>query len=454
MGRVMEHRRSQRDTIAALATPPGRSALAVVRIAGPRSLDVLRAVFVPKHRSSIPPRRPVLGRFFGRDGQVIDEGIAVVLPGPESYTGDDVVELTTHGSPPVVDEIVRSCVEAGARGAEPGEFTMRALELGKIDLTRAEAVRDLVEAATLEQARVAARQLGGEVSGTVGPLADRVVDLLADVEAGLDFAEEERGLAAPGAELAARCSRIMEEIDRLSRASESARRVREGARVVLAGPPNAGKSSLFNALLGEDRVIVTEEPGTTRDLVEETLVLEGLPVVLVDAAGIGPAAGRAEELGMERALSAASDAHLVLDVYDLTGSHRPAGRESAGRHLPVGTHADLPYDLPPSDGSVVVSSKTGEGLESLRREVATSLRAPGSVPLESVALATARHLEAAVAARRSLEAARTILAAERDEPELAAVELRAAVASLRSVVGEVDAEELLGRIFSRFCIGK
>ena len=279
--------------------------------------------------------------------------------------------------------------------------------------------------------------------------------MLADVEAGLDFADEERALAAPGAELADRCTRLIAEIHRLARSSDSARRVREGARVVLTGPPNSGKSSLFNALLGEDRAIVTEEPGTTRDLVEETIVIEGLPVVLVDAAGVGRASGRAEALGMERALSAAREAHLVLDVYDLTDRHRPSDLQEGEPRLLVGTHADMAErSSAPALESVVVSSTTGQGLERLRHEIASALRAPGSVPVQSVALATARHLASALGASDSLEAARNILATNGDALELAAIELRAAVVSLRSILGDVATEDLLGRIFSRFCIGK
>ncbi|MBP7146569.1 MAG: tRNA uridine-5-carboxymethylaminomethyl(34) synthesis GTPase MnmE [Acidobacteria bacterium] len=439
-----------RDTIVAPATPPGRAALAVVRLSGPAAREVAARVFRPLRATSLPRRRAVLGDVVDRAGQAIDRGMALFHPAPGSYTGEDLVELSVHGSPAVVRELLAAAEAAGARLAEPGEFTLRALRAGKIDLAQAEAVRDLVEAATAEQARLAARQLAGEVSGVVGALAERVFDLLAEIEAGLDFSDEE-DVASCRDDLAARAARLIEEIDALLAGSELARRVREGARVVLLGPPNAGKSSLFNALVGEARVIVTGEPGTTRDLIEETVVLDGLPVVLVDAAGVGAARGEAERAGMARALEAARSANLVLDVYDLGGNYRPSPADRPS--LPVGTHADLPWQLPPVPGSVLVSSVTGAGVPELRRAIAAGLDAPGSRPIESIAFATARHHAAARRARGSLDAARELLAAGAGA-ELAAVELRAAVGALHEILGAIGPEDLLGRIFSRFCIGK
>ncbi len=445
------------DTIVAPATPPGRAAIAVVRVTGPRAGEIARRICGRSVGDEDSPTRVArLARIVGRDGVVIDRALVTRFAAPRSYTGEELVEFSVHGAPPVVDELVAACVEAGARPAEPGEFTLRALRAGKLDLSQAEAVRDLVDASTIEQARVAARQLSGEVRDAFVPLANEVVDLLADLEGGLEFSDDESALALPGATLAARARAIEARIDELVRTSESARRVREGARVVLHGPPNAGKSSLFNALLGEQRAIVTGEPGTTRDLVEETTVIEGLPVVLVDAAGVGEARGEAEAEGMRRARVAASGAHLVLDVYD-PGTSRAApadpSTDSPGSRLVVATHADVRGSVRPGDGTFAVSVVTGEGLDELRREIARRLRAPGSRPLESVALATERHRAAALTARDALARGREILGLE-GEAELAAVELREAVASLHSILGAVGPEEILGSVFARFCIGK
>ncbi len=441
-----------RETIVAPATPPGHAALAVVRLSGATARDVLLCVFRRRTGTAIPPRRPVLGSFLGRDGTPFDEGTVVLFAGPRSATGEDLVEMTLHGSPALVRELVAACVAAGARPAGPGEFTLRALLNGKVTLAEAEAVRDLAFAATVEQARIAVRQLGGEVGGTIGPLAEDVLDLLADVEAGLDFAEEEQALAEAAHRVSERCGALVARIDAALAAGDVARRVREGARVVLLGPPNAGKSSLFNRLVGEERAIVTDEPGTTRDIVEETIAVEGLPIVLVDAAGLGPARGRADEEGMRRARRAAREADLVLEVYSLGTEARPAGAPGE-RTLRVATHGDVAHAVAAAPGSLVVSNVTGEGIDALRRAIGAALGAPGARPVESVALATERHRAAARRARESLAAARATAAAGFGA-ELVAVDLRAAVGALREILGDVTPDDLLGRIFARFCIGK
>lgn len=441
-----------RDTIIALATPPGRSALAVVRLSGPNAEEILGKVF--RHRgknTAVEVRRPTLGLFLDRRGEPCDEGLAILYRGPRSYSGEDLVEMMLHGSPPVISAVVAACQAAGARVAAPGEFTQRALEAGKIDLTQAEAIADLVSAATVEQARIAVRQLSGEVSGAITPLADQVFDLLADVEAGLEFSDDE-DLGLSWVEISCRARRLAQEITRLLGASEAARVVREGARVVLLGPPNSGKSSVFNNLAEHDRVIVTAEPGTTRDLVEELIVLEGLPVVLIDSAGIRESVSKAEQEGVRRALAAAETAHLVLDVYDLTQLDHPEPSEDP-RRLLVGTHADLDYSSLPVPGSVLVSNTTGFGFPTLRKVLAQRLGAPGTAPLEAVALATARHRQCAQTAVEALREAAD-LAEGGNSPELVALPLRSAVQELRELLGEIGPEALLGRIFSRFCIGK
>ncbi len=439
-------------TIVAQATPPGRGALAVVRLSGSRSAEILAHVFTRVSAAPLIDRRPMLGCVRDRSGAIIDQAMATLHRAPHSVTGEEVAEITLHGSPAIVRETVAACISAGARPAAPGEFTLRALRHGKLDLAQAEAVRDLVEAGSVEQARIAARQLAGEVSAAIGPLADAIFELLAEVEAGLDFADGEAVLALDGAAVTERVEHLASRIDRLAGASERARRIREGARVVLLGPTNSGKSSIFNNLIGFDRVIVTAEPGTTRDLIEEQVVIEGLPTVLVDAAGVGDPGGHAEAEGMRRALAAAEAAHLVLEVYDLSLPDRPAGPPAPLR-LRVGTHADLPPAGAPAEGTIAVSSRTGQGIDALRAAIAEALHAPGARPIESVALATERHLAAALDARDALRAA-SGLAQNEAGPELVALELRRAVHALREILGDVGPEALLERIFARFCIGK
>lgn len=443
-------------TIVAQATPAGRGALAIVRLSGPQAAAIVARLFTRDAGRPLVERRPMLGVVKDRGGAVIDRAVVTLYRAPRSVTGEDVVEIALHGSPVIVRETLAACILAGARPAAPGEFTLRALERGKIDLSQAEAVRDLVEAASLEQARIASRQLGGEVSAAIAPLADETFELLADIEAGLDFADGDDVLAPGGEAIASRAETIVGRIDALARASDVARRVREGARVVLLGPPNSGKSSIFNTLVGFDRMIVTPEPGTTRDLVEEGIVLDGLPVILIDAAGVGMAAGMAEAEGMRRAVAAAGSAHLVLDVYDISRPPAPAmptEMPASARRLRVATHADLEWASSPEPGTLVVSCTTGGGFDQLRRAIAEALGAPGATPLESVALATERHLFAATAAREALiEAARIARAGE--GAELVAVEVRRAVTALREILGDIGPEALLGRIFARFCIGK
>lgn len=378
--------------------------------------------------------------------------MVTLFSAPRSYTGEDMAEMTIHGSPPIIAELLASCRAAGCRIAEPGEFTRRAFANGKVDLAQAEAVRDLVEADTLEQGMIATRQLAGEVSEALLPLADGILGLLADVEAGLDFAEEEADLGVQHAEIEARARQLSREISDALARGKSAQRVRDGARVIVLGPPNSGKSSLFNAMIGREKAIVCDEPGTTRDLVEYPLVIEGLPVLLIDSAGLGRPQGKADAAGMKRTKDAAERAELRLEVYDLSDEARPTGLLSHSA-LRVGTKMDLPFAAPPAAGTIATSSVTGEGVDRLLHEIARMLEAPGCGPLESVALATERHRAAAEKARDLLD--RVALGCrERSGAEILALDLRLAVEELHSILGLVDAEQVLGRIFSQYCIGK
>lgn len=441
------------DTIVAPASAPGRSALAIVRVSGPLARAILDLLFRPHGEKAIQAGRARLGELIDREGQVIDECVALFWQSPLSATGEDVVEFFTHGAPALVEETVAHACAKGARLAEPGEFTMRALESGKLDIARVEAIGDLLDAGTIEQVRVAARQLRGEVGAALAPIADALYELVADVEASLDFAEDE-GLGLQTSEILERASLVRGQLGALVEKSEPALKVREGARVVLLGPPNAGKSSLFNALVGRDRVIVSEEPGTTRDTIEETIVIEGLPVVLVDGAGQGVARGDAEEEGMRRALAEAERADLVLDVFDLRAPHRPAQCSEGIEHIRVGTRADLLPELRPKGESIIlVGTPTMLGVDNLRRNIALRLRAPGNAPVESVAIATRRHREEATRALDALDRADASVRSGAGL-ECISVDLRDALHALREIVGDVTPEDLLGRVFARFCIGK
>ena len=439
------------DTVVAQGTAPGRAALATIRVSGPGTRGVVERVFEPAQAGEWAPWRARFGTVLDAEGVPLDTAVALLFQAPSSYTGEDMAEVTLHGAPPVVRAAIEAMRKAGARLAEPGEFTRRAVEHGKMDLTQAEAVRDLVEASTLEQARIAARQLGGEVSAALQPAADEVVNLLANVEADLDFSEEE-DLGTPASEIASRSRELSAWLQQLATASRPASKIKDGARVALTGPPNAGKSSLFNRLLGHDRAIVTREPGTTRDTVEELTELDGLPVVLIDGAGIADPTGLADEEAQRRARHAADTADLVLEVRSLT-AEAPLDPPPPPAAILVLTHLDQRPDAEIPTGAAAVSNPTRAGIDGLREEIAKRLEAPGAGSYDTVALASERHRDRAMEAHGAL--ARAAELAERSEPlELCAIELRRAATALQEILGHLGPEDLLGRIFARFCVGK
>lgn len=441
------------ETIAAIATPAGRGGIGVVRVAG----SGVRAVAIGIAGEVPSPRHATLARFAASDGSVIDQGIAIFFPAPHSYTGDDVLELQGHGGPMVMQLLLRRCVELGARLAEPGEFTRRAFLNDRIDLAQAESVADLIEAASAEAARSAARCLAGEFSARIHELVDALMELRVHVEACIDFPEEEIDLA----DRRWQQQRIAHIRSRLRLLFDEARQgavLREGLTVALVGRPNVGKSSLLNRLAGDEIAIVTAIAGTTRDYVRATVSLEGVPVHLVDTAGLRDATDEVERIGVERAWRALEGAGAALFIEDACGA---SGEDVALR-------ARLPRDVPVArvvnkidlcggdpgrntvDGEVVlrVSAKTGSGVEQLRAwllEVA-GWRPPG----EGVFLARERHLIALEVASTHLENAE----GNSQAFELKAEELRLSQAALGQITGEVSADHLLGEIFSRFCIGK
>jgi tRNA modification GTPase len=453
-----------------LATPPGVSALAVVRLSGADAVAVADRVFRGRRSlAALAARTLAYGRAVDGAGELLDEVTAVVLRAPASATGEDVVELTCHGGTRSAPRLLAALLAAGARPARAGEFTERAFLHGRIDLAQAEAVADVIHAETDLAHRLAARQIEGGLSRGLSAVAESLRDALAEVEARVDFAEDVDGVAVPPA-VARALAGAEAALDRLLAGADLGRRAREGARVVLVGRPNAGKSSLFNALLGEDRALVTAEPGTTRDALAEHLDLEGMPVRLLDTAGLRQAFA-VEALGVERARRELAGADLALWVIDgsrvaTAEDHAAFAAVAARPHVIARTKADLPpapgngadggaggFPRTPA-GAIAVSAVTGEGLPALRAALAAALREGRPAGAAAEALVTnSRHIEALARAREAIAAARA-RAGEGAPGELVAGDVRAALEALGEVTGEAVAPDLLERIFARFCIGK
>jgi tRNA modification GTPase len=432
-----------RDTIAAVATPAGRGGIGVVRVSG-----ALAPAIAMQLVARVPEPRTALHAVF-RDarGEAIDEGIALYFPAPHSYTGEAVLELQGHGGPVVMQALLAACLDAGARLAEPGEFTQRAFLEGKLDLAQAEAVADLIDAASREAARSALRSLSGEFSAAIGTLQGGLIELRALTEAMLDFPEEEvERLHRDDA--AARLGALREALDQILARSRQGNLLRAGIRVVLAGRPNVGKSSLLNRLAGEERAIVTAVPGTTRDALREPIEIDGVPLVVVDTAGLRVSSDTVERMGIERTereLAQADAAILVLDATRAADEPPPIPPELA--RIDVYNKIDLVPGFEPPSGAIALSARTGQGLDALRAAI---LRVAGwSASAEPVYLARERHLRALEEARRHLE-----VATEETRWELFAEELRLSHRALGAITGQFDADQLLGEIFARFCIGK
>jgi len=436
-----------RDTIAAIATPAGRGGIGIVRVSGPEVADIAAAVI-----GGLPePRTATLRPFSDARGERVDEGIALYYPAPHSYSGEPVLELQGHGGPVVMQALLGACLDAGARLAEPGEFTRRAFLEGKLDLAQAEAVADLIDAASREAARSALRSLAGEFSSAVAGLVTQLVELRALTEAMLDFPEEDVD-SLHRDDAASRLARVRAALDEVLARSRQGSLLRSGIHVVIAGRPNVGKSSLLNRLAGEERAIVAPIPGTTRDALREAIQIEGVPLVVVDTAGLRASADTLERLGMERTQRELERADLVLAVFEAGAT--PAtieGLPADVSRIDVYNKTDLLRGFCPPAGAhraVGVSAKTGEGIDTLRKSI---LEAAGWVATgESVFLARERHLRALETARAHLEAA----ARELPRWEIFAEELRLAQVALGAISGEVTADDLLGEIFARFCLGK
>jgi tRNA modification GTPase len=444
------------DTVAAIATPPGFGGVGIVRISGPLTVLIAEAVLGARPA----PRTATFTTFRDTDGAAIDQGIALYFPAPRSFTGEDVLELQGHGGPVVMDLLLRRVLAMGARLARPGEFSERAFVNGKIDLAQAEAIADLIESATETAARLAARTLEGVLSRRVADLVEGLIHLRTFVEAALDFPDEDIDLLT-GPQVATQAARLVHETRDLIASARQGQLVREGLQVVIAGPPNAGKSSLLNALCGTDRAIVTAVPGTTRDLLREAIQIDGMPLHLIDTAGLRPSADPIEQEGIRRARRQIEQADQVLWVFD--GLADPEHRATASVELPARipvTFVRNKVDLTgfsagrrdtPAGVEIAVSALTGAGLDALRAHLKAIAGFQGADSGEF--LARRRHLDALERALEHLEQAQLTLAAT-GGAELAAEDLRQAQQTLGEITGAFTSEDLLGRIFAGFCIGK
>jgi len=444
------------DTIVAAATPPGRGGIAVVRVSGTQVPAIADALL-----GSLPaPRFATNARFRGEAGEPIDAGLALYFPEPHSYTGEHVLELHGHGGPVVVELLIARVLGLGARRAQPGEFTQRAYLNGKLDLAQAEAVADLIDAASGAGARAALRSLQGEFSLRLAALAGALTALRVRIEAAIDFSEEDLE-ALPDPALRAELEAALSALDAVLASSRQGRLLTEGITVAIAGPPNAGKSTLLNRLAGHEAAIVTPIPGTTRDVLRERILIDGLPVLLLDMAGLRAEAGDPIEAeGMRRAEAAMVHADRILFVVDAAADPEAQNYERERARLPAEVPVTLvlnKIDLVPGEGAgtesatLRLSARSGQGIEALREHLKSSMDfAPAA---EGVISARARHLEALRRCRDFVAAAADQLVANGSR-ELVAEELRLAQRALGEIVGEESPDELLGRIFSAFCIGK
>jgi len=451
--------------IAAIATAPGRGGIGIVRVSGSELEPVLLGVLGARRRAALRPREALLAHFLDAQGAALDQGLVLYFPGPHSYTGESVLELHAHGGGVVLRQLLARILELGAglglRIAQPGEFTRRAYLNNRLDLAQAEAVADLIDASSVQAARGALRSLQGEFSRTARHLAAELTELRALTEATLDFPEEEIDFLK-AADAGKRLAAVAAQLEEVRRRARQGAVLREGVRVVLVGAPNVGKSSLLNALAGEEAAIVTEFAGTTRDRIERTIEIEGLAVSVIDTAGLRETQDPVEAIGIARTLEAAAQADCVLELRDDTAAgsadlepHVRAHLAPGTAHCTVHNKIDLSGKAPGvRDGVCYVSARTGAGLEALRSQLLAAAGWEAGLAAEGVFLARARHLHALERAAGHLVAAQSRLALGNAQLELFAEELRLAANALGEITGSVSSDALLGEIFGRFCLGK
>jgi tRNA modification GTPase len=426
----------------------------VVRLAGAGAPAIAQRILHFRAGHELQPWTATLAELPDQNGQTVDQVVVTYFAAPRSYTAEDLVEISCHGSPVILRFCVERAVSAGARLAEPGEFTLRAYLNGRIDLPQAEAVRDLIESTTLYQARIAAQQVEGSVSRRIRPLKEQLLELIALLEAGIDFAEDDVSIAPPE-EILRRLDIIEPALSKLISSFAYGKLVHSGLTLAIVGRPNVGKSSLFNRLLEQDRAIVTDIPGTTRDLVSETASIEGIPIRFVDTAGIRAGQDLVENLGIERSYQAMADADVTLVVVDLSAPLGPddhgliAKAAEQGRHIVVGNKCDLPRSAQLDERHVAVSALTGEGIDELRHRILPT----AGQEQESGFITSIRHEQLLREGLEALQQARK--ATEVGIPhEMLLLDLYAALRPIDAITGATSADDILNRIFSTFCIGK
>ncbi|HUS18938.1 MAG TPA: tRNA uridine-5-carboxymethylaminomethyl(34) synthesis GTPase MnmE [Terriglobales bacterium] len=452
-------------TIVAIATAPGRGGIGVVRLSGPQA----RTIAAPMLRLTreLEAGRAIFGELLdvqATSDQRLDEVVVTYFPAPHSYTTEDVVEISAHGSPVILRRIVEMALAGGARLAEPGEFTMRAFLHGRIDLTQAEAVRDLIDSQTLFQAKTAAQQLEGSLSRRIQPIKKMLVELIATLEAGVDFAEDDISVL-PADQILDRIAKIQVPLQQLADSFAFGKMVHEGLTLAIVGRPNVGKSSLFNRLVERDRAIVTSTPGTTRDLVSETVALNGIPIHLIDTAGIHAAGDEAERIGIQKSYEALADADVVLVVSEANAS--PAALQHDAKML-AALHprkailvanksdlAQLPAQAVNFNGAsgVGTSALTGDGIADLRQEILRQMGGDHSPQLESGFLTNTRHQELIKESLAALTAAQRAVQTQTPH-EMLLLDLYATLRPLDALTGQTSADDILHLIFGTFCIGK
>ncbi|MCG2574975.1 tRNA uridine-5-carboxymethylaminomethyl(34) synthesis GTPase MnmE [Acinetobacter sp. ME22] len=446
-------------TIAAIATPPGRGGVGVIRLSGPKAYAIAQAI----SQKNLPKARMAgFRQFYDAQGEVMDEGLVLCFPNPNSFTGEDVVELQGHGGPVIQNALLARLLELGATAAKAGEFSMRAFENGKLDLVQAEAIADLIDATSQAAARSAVRSLQGAFSNKVNTVLEKLIHLRLHVEAAIDFPEEEIDFLADG-KILALLEDVQSSVQSVQQSARQGQLLREGLQVVIAGKPNAGKSSLLNALAGVERAIVTDIAGTTRDVLHEKLSLNGLPITLTDTAGLRETGDIVEKEGIRRAIKEIEQADLLLLVYDLSQGEDPlqlaqhyfAEHLEPRRLMLIANKCDL-TDNTPAIGEyqgfrhITVSAKQEMGVQALIDAITAHA---GFHPEEDTFIARTRHLDAMKRTQQYLAEARVQLV-DFHAGELVAESLRLAQNALGEITGEFSADDLLGKIFGSFCIGK
>ena len=454
---------SSKDTIVALSTPPGRGGIGVIRLSGERSLDYVRALLDDVHFSPESHRAALKKIFDPQSRELLDRALVTYFKAPHSFTGEDIAELSCHGSPVLLLHVVDALLALGARAADAGEFTLRALVNQRLNLSQAEAVRDLIDAQTQAAVRQAARQLGGELSARLQPTKDALLEIIVPLESSLEFVEDDLPQLALD-RIILQLTNLIRSLDELAATFRAGRLLKDGLKVVLVGRPNVGKSSVFNKLLASDRAIVTEIPGTTRDSLSELLNIDGVPVVLTDTAGMREANDRVEYLGIERTRRAIADADLILFILD--GS-RPIEAEdqsifadiAQSKYLLVLNKSDLESfndlicaGIDDNSKRVAISAKTGKGFEALRAAIMEPFEV-GSATDSGFLVTNARHFDLL---RRSADALRSSksLVVQGASEDLMLVGLYESLRYLDEITGETTPEDVLSQIFATFCIGK